>query len=80
MAFYFIYKITQTPGSMVKQLEKIERFNQYKDAKKQVKSLRLNQPTDSLSLYKIIFADNELAAEELLQEKREEQIVGEWEK
>lgn len=80
MAFYFIYKITQTPGSMIKQLEKIDRFDKYKDAKKQVKSLRENQPADSLSLFKIMFAENELEAEEKLQEKREEQIIQEWEK
>ncbi len=80
MAFYFIFKITQAPGSMVKQLEKIDRFDHYKDAKKQVRALRENQPTDEYSMYKIMFAENELEAEERLQEKREEQIIQEWEK
>jgi hypothetical protein len=80
MASYFIYKITQTPGSMIKQLEKIDRFDNYKDAKKQIKTLRNEQPANALSLYKIMFAENELEAEEKLQEKREEQIVREWEK
>jgi len=65
---------------MVKQLEKIDRFDSYKDAKKQVKSLRESQPAEALYLYKIMFAENELEAEEKLQEKREEQIVKEWEK
>ncbi|MDJ0882089.1 MAG: hypothetical protein QNJ56_10615 [Gammaproteobacteria bacterium] len=77
---YFIYKITQMPGNMVKQLEKIDRFESYKEAKKKVKQLRNDQPSEALSLYKIIFAESELAAEEQLQEKREAPIIQEWEK
>ena len=77
---YFIYKITQMPGNMVKQLEKMDRFESYKEAKKKVKQLRNDQPSEALSLYKIIFAESELAAEEQLQEKREAPIIQEWEK
>lgn len=80
MAFYFTYKITQQPGSMIKQLEKIDRFERFKDAKKQVRELRENQPSEDYSLFKVMFAENELEAEERLLEKREEQIVKEWEK
>jgi len=65
---------------MIKQLEKTGRFEQYREAKQQVRKLRENKQDDDLSLYKIIFADNELAAEEILQEKREDTIVREWEK
>jgi len=80
MAYYFTYKVTQKPGSMVKQLEKIGRFEQFRDAKKQVRELRENQPSEDYSQFKVMFAENELEAEERLQEKREEQIVREWEK
>ena len=79
MSFYFIYKITQGPTAMVKTLEKIDRFDSYKEAKAQVKSLRL-EPNPDGGLFKIIFAENELAAEEMLQEKREKPVVQEWEK
>ncbi len=79
MSFYFIYKIIEGPTQMVKTLEKIDRFDSYKEAKAQVKSLRL-EPNPDGGLFKIIFAENELAAEEMLQEKREKPIVQEWEK
>ncbi len=79
MSFYFIYKITQGPTEVIKNLQKIDRFDSYKEAKQQVKSLRLAQNEENV-LYKIIFADNELPAEEMLQEKREKPVVEEWEK
>ena len=65
---------------MIKNLHKVDRFDSYKEAKKQVSSLRSNNADDDLALYKIIFAESELDAEEKLQEKREEQIIQEWEK
>lgn len=80
MSLYYIYKINQIPGSMVKNLHKVDQFESYKEAKKQVSALRNNKAGDELALYKIIFAENELDAEEKLQEKREEQIIQEWEK
>ncbi|MCP4075607.1 MAG: hypothetical protein GY744_05435 [Gammaproteobacteria bacterium] len=80
MSFYYIYKITQLPGNVIKKLEKAGQFEKYKDAKKQVSALRNEQPADESVLYKIIFADSELNAEQTLQEKREEQIIREWEK
>lgn len=80
MSFYYIYKLNQVPGSMVKNLSKVDRFDNYKEAKKQVSAIRNNKADDDLALYKIIFAETELEAEEKLQEKREEQIIQEWEK
>ncbi len=80
MSHYYIYKIDQLPGSMIKKLKKIERFDSYKEAKKEVSQLRINKAEDDTGLYKIIFADSELDAEDKLQEKREEQIIQEWEK
>lgn len=80
MSFYYIYKITQIPGNMVRQLDKIERLDSYKEAKQQVRTLREQHSSDDLGLYKIIFAENELEAEERLQEKRDAPIIQEWEK
>jgi hypothetical protein len=80
MSFYYIYKISQTPGNMIKKLEKIERFDSYKEAKSLVRSLRSEQPANELATLKIIFAESELDAEDKLQEKREAQIIQEWEK
>lgn len=80
MAYYFIYKITQGPTEMVKVLDKVDRFDNYKAAKQQVKQLRNEQTGNVTSLFKIVFAESELQAEEMLQEKREKPIVEEWEK
>jgi len=80
MSYYFIYKVTQMPGSIVKNLNKVERYDSYKAAKQQVKALRNEKPDDDLGLYKIIFAESELVAEEQLMEKREAPIIEEWEK
>jgi hypothetical protein len=68
------------PGSMVKNLQKLDRFDTYKEAKQRVKTLRDEKASDDLSLYKIIFAETELEADEQLQEKRDAPIIQEWEK
>ncbi len=80
MSQYFVYKIGQGPTDLVKSLNKIDQFDSYKDAKQRVKGLRQEQGADEAALYKIIFAESELQAEELLHEKREAPIVQEWEK
>ncbi len=80
MAHYYIYKVTQAPGSMVKNLQKIDRFEKYKQARQAVKALRMENPEEKPDLFKIIFAESELSAEEQLMEKREAPIIEEWEK
>ena len=80
MANYFIYRVSQGSSNLIKQLEKSDRFEGYRDAKNRVRHLRMDQPGDDKSLYKIIFAESELDAEEKLQEKREAPVVEEWEK
>jgi dihydrodipicolinate synthase/N-acetylneuraminate lyase len=80
MPAYYIYRINQGPTELVKALEKIDQFEGYKDAKKQVKQLRIDQPSDDNSTFKIVFAENELAAEEMLMAKREAPVMAEWEK
>lgn len=65
---------------MVKNLQKIDRLASYQEAKKQVKIIREEQPGDDTAVYRIIFAESELEAEEKLQVKREAPIIQEWEK
>ena len=80
MPSYFIYRISQGATNLVRQLEKVDRFDSYRDAKTTVKTLRSEQGLDDPSQYKIIFAESALDAEEKLQEKREAPIIQEWEK
>lgn len=77
---YFVYKILPSVGNLVKNLELQETHENYKDAKKSVKQMRIDQAADDQSTYKVMFAENELEAEEKLMEHREEQILREWEK
>jgi len=80
MPYYFIFRITETGNALVRQLEKIDRFDSYREAKQLVRQLRNDSPPGNGVSYKIMFAENELQAEEQLQEKREAPIVQEWEK
>lgn len=77
---YFVYRISQGPSTVVKKLEKISQHEQYKPAKAEVRELRNNMEPGVPHEFKIMFADNQLEAEERLQEKRDEQILQEWEK
>ena len=77
---YFVYKILPSVGNLVKNLELQETHENYKDAKKSVKQMRIDQAADDQSTFKVMFAENELEAEEKLMEHREEQILREWEK
>ena len=80
MSSYFVFKISQTAGNVIKNLEKINRFESYKEAKQLVRSLRDELTAGDSTQYKIIFAESELDAEQKLQEKREAPILQEWEK
>lgn len=77
---YYVYRIANGPSKLVKQLELIKEFENFKEAKNFAKDLRAEQAADDTANIKVIFADNVLAAEELLQEKRETPIMREWEK
>lgn len=77
---YFIYKINQGPTALVKKLEKLGEHDTFKQAKLTARNLRANLPQDSTDSIKVMFADNELQAEEQLMEKREQPILREWEK
>jgi hypothetical protein len=70
------------PTNIIKNLDLMDKFEKYKDAKHYVKKKRveLNITAESDEELKMILAENELEAEEKLLEKREKPILREWEK
>jgi len=77
---YYVYRITAPVGDLVKHLDLLETFDKFRDAKLYAKQARSEQPAGDMAQVKVMFADNQLQAEEQLQEKRDKPIVMEWEK
>ena len=77
---YYIYRIHQGPTAIFKNLELVGQFDDFKQAKQQAKQLRIEQAAEDQSQVKVMFADNQLDAEEKLMESREQPILREWEK
>ena len=77
---YFVYKIAPGISKIVKNIEPLAEYEKFKEAKNFAKEKRQEEETDSGNIYKVIFAENSIDAEEKLQEQREETIVREWEK
>jgi len=77
---YYVYRISESVGGFVKQLELLETFDNYRDAKQLAKKTRSEMDGSVAAQIKVMFAENELSAEEQLQEKREKPITMEWEK
>lgn len=76
---YYVFKITQ-PTELVKNLDFQQAFENYREARQLARDLRKELPLDSGITVKMLFAANQLQAEETLMEKREEKVVMEWEK
>jgi len=77
---YFLFKITQPSElKIVKQLDLIDTFEAFRDAKTEAKRLRAEAAGEDC-VYKVMFAENQLAAEEQLQEKREKPVLMEFER
>ena len=78
---YFIYKMTSQEGmSLVKNLELISEFDSFKEAKAFAREKRTALAEGSNEIIKVMFAENQLAAEEQLLEHREKPIMMEHEK
>ncbi|MEW5902836.1 MAG: hypothetical protein AB1722_00640 [Pseudomonadota bacterium] len=67
---YYIYRITERP---IRMLEKLEQHEVYKDASARAKALRNQEVWGENGQIKMIHADNELQAEDLLNQVREPQ-------
>ncbi|MCK9200385.1 MAG: hypothetical protein M0P59_00445 [Gallionella sp.] len=65
---YFIFKISERP---IRMLEKLEEHASYRDAAARVKELRAEHSGDASYVVKMIFAETELHAEDLLNQVRE---------
>jgi len=77
---YYLYKISTLEGiDLIKNLELVNQFDLFKEAKALAKKLRSEQE-DERSTYKLMFAENQLLAEEQLLEKREKPILMEYER
>ena len=77
---YYVYQITESAAGFVKQLELLGTFDDYRSAKQLTKKTRSEMDGSVAAQIKVMFADNELSAEEQLQVKREKPITMEWEK
>ncbi|MDH5388319.1 MAG: hypothetical protein OEY06_07710 [Gammaproteobacteria bacterium] len=78
---YYVYKISEQAGmSLVKNLELLGVSDSFKDAKAQAREIREKQDGAEGVSVKVMFAENQLLAEEQLLEHREKPIVMEHEK
>lgn len=77
---YYIYKITSGPTHLAKRLEKLEEWKSFKEARTRAREMRAAMDDTDTCTIKVMFAENELEAEENLTEKREAPILREWEK
>lgn len=77
---YFLYKILPSVSTLVKNIEQMGEYKNFKDAKQEAKRLRIESDGNPDATFRIIFANDILEAEERLHEKRKDTIVKEWEK
>lgn len=77
---YYIYQIDLSAGAVVRNLTLESSYEDYRQAKSEIRNLRAKAKEADSPEWKMVFAESELQAEELLQEKREAPILMEWEK
>lgn len=65
---YFVYKIVEMP---IRMLEKLEQHEAFRDASIRAKQLRGELSAGSSCVIKVIFAETELHAEDLLNQVRD---------
>jgi hypothetical protein len=66
---YYLYRVTQS--GPIKLLEKLDQFDVFKEASGEAKRLRKEADLPAGSQIKVMFAENELQAEDLLNQVRE---------
>lgn len=78
---YYVFKMSSPEGmALVKNLELITDFESFREAKNFAKEQRSALDKDDNSVIKVMFADNQLMAEEQLLAYREKPVVMEHEK
>lgn len=78
---YYVFKMSSPEGmELVKNLDLIDSFESFREAKNFAKSRRAELDESDNSIVKVMFADNQLLAEEQLLAYREKPVVMEHEK
>ena len=77
---YYVFRIAQGHSALFKNLELLKEFATFKEAQNFAKETRTQQAAADNTNIKVIFANNQLDAEEKLMEVREQPILREWEK
>jgi hypothetical protein len=77
---YYLYKISTLEGiDLVRKLELLDQFDGFREASLRAKQLRAEATSDEHT-YKVMFAENQLSAEEQLLQKREAPVLMEHER
>ena len=77
---YYLFEISARDKlDLVKNLELLQVFDAFKTAKSEARKRRTEQPLDGVT-YKVMFAENQLDAEERLLEKRDKPVLMEHER
>ena len=77
---YYLFKISARDKlDLVKNLELLQAFDVFKAAKSEARNRRAEQPLDGVT-YKVMFAENQLDAEERLLEQRDKPVLMEHER
>ena len=78
---YYVFRMTSPEGmALVKNLELLDHFETFKQAKNYARDERARHDPAENQVIKVMFAENQLRAEELLLEHRDKPIVMEHEK
>lgn len=77
---YYLFKISELDNhDLIKHLELLQVSDAFKPAQNEARKLRAEQALDGVT-YKVMFAANQLEAEEILLEKREKPVLMEYER
>ena len=77
---YYLFKISELDNlDLIKHLELLQVCDAFKPAQSEARKLRAEQPLDGVT-YKVMFAANQLEAEEILLEKRVKPVLMEYER
>lgn len=74
---YYVFKYENSELARLKPLELLAEFDVFKEASIFAKAQRLVQTINNDEIIKVMFAENQITAEEQLREKREPRPTGE---
>lgn len=77
---YYIYIVTSSETGNSKSAAYVSEYDNFKEAKTEVRRLRTEAPLEAPRNYKVMFAEDRAEAEQRLTEFREQPIAKEWEK